>query len=194
MNPGGTQDKNLVSLYGADSGTPDNPRVFNYGVLDASDESYTGALKVTGMAHDIIINVNRIIGGRETHYDFNNGAKRITLNCGVFENRRSEYIGSVKGGCEDCRASGRVEGPLPSKGVHHIDGNWSDQSSAITRGTQLGLTPADGSTVLYQQLNSAGVTAILPAQLRRTLFIPFGRLGIAVVWAVWGLLKKLKLA
>lgn len=194
MNPSGQPDKNLVSLYEADSGTPDNPRVITYDVLDASDESYTGALKVTSEAHDIAINANRIIGGRETHYDFNNGAKRITLNCGVFENRRSEYIGSIKGGCEDCKVSGRVEGPLPSKGTHHIDGNWSDQSSTITRGTQLGLVLADGSPALYQQLNSAGVTVIPPAQIKRTLFIPFGRLGIAIVWLCWGLLKKLHLA
>ena len=194
MNPSGKPDKNLVEYYSRDSGTPDNPAIYRHGILDGSqDPDLTGVIKCTSGFHDAIIYVDEIIGAAETHYDFNNGATRVKLFVKKFTNIRSEYIGSIKGGCVDCSVSGPVYGIMPSKGVHHIDGNWSDQSSAITIGTWLGLDVGRGP-ILVQELNSSGVKAIPPFSVSVIRKIPLGRFGIAVVWFVWGILKKLHLA
>lgn len=191
MNPSGSQDNNLVSLYETDSGTPGAPKIISYGVLDASDPKYTGALKITSKAHDIVVSVDTIHGGTETCLDINNECQNIVVQCRQFYCARSEYVATVKGGSCNVRLEGTVVG-YPRKGCMVNWGDWSDQSSKISNGLVLALNGS--SPITYRRLNASNVSFDSPANYKCVLAIPFGKLGIAVVWFVWRLLKKLHLA
>jgi hypothetical protein len=190
-NPSGSQDNNLKPIVGSDSGIQGTPRRFDFEVIDASDPQYTGALKITDQVHDVDIYVDKIIGGRETCVDINNRAERIRIFAKEYAGN-PEYIFTVKGGASDIELHGAITG-TSSKGCALNLGDWSDQSSAITSNIKLFLSSAN-QPITYRRLNATDPVIITQALYKCVLSIPFGALGISVVWAIWGLLKKLKLA
>lgn len=186
MNPDGTQDKNAISLYERDSGTPDNPKVFHFDTIDASAPGFTAGLKTTSGFHDAVIYIKRLVQGSENAWDANNGCRNVKVFVEELVLLNGKYAFTAKGGCHDLLFSvTRMAGDV--RIAHTNLGDWSDQNKSVTTGIKLDY-PAPTT---YRQLNATAPTG---SNLRSILTIPGGAIGRAIFMFIFDILKRLNWA
>jgi hypothetical protein len=182
MNPDGSADKNILSLYETSNGAR-----LNYDVIDGTGG--TAALKITSKCTNLVVTVDHLIGGSENCVDLNNECKDVEINCDALE-VRGKYALSAKT-CRNVTFRGHVEG-VPSQWAVNL-GSWSDQSKKVQDTTKLVLT-ADVYPIVVWIGNAVNTIYDDPSKYK---VIGFGRFGWPVrpvVMFFWSILKALHLA
>lgn len=189
MNPDGSADVNLVSLYDRDSGTPEEPKVYMFDELIAGPE-HTAALKITSQAHDIHVFVKRGRGGNENWLDVNNRAQRIRVFCDDLE-APGKYAATIKGGSKDVTLTAHLTGLSP-KVCHVNGGDYSDQCKDVTEGIELALTCAGPQPVTWRSLNATGwLFAKNTGPYKCKFQVPLGGFGRWLLMFGWDIAKRL---
>lgn len=181
MNPDGTSDKNLVSLYETDNNTA---KV--YDVLDGTGD--TSPLKVTSHCTCCTVAVNKLIGGSENCVDVNNEVVGLHVSCLEYDTR-GKYTLSAKTS-NGVTFRGHIIA-LASKWEVNL-GSWSDQSKKVQTATRLELT-ADIYPIRVWVGNADVPSMDDPSKYQVFGFGTHGAIIRTLVMFFWGLGKKIGL-
>lgn len=179
-------DKNFHSIAGETVGQR------YVGSLVPPDDSYADTLKLS-RARDGAITADLVVGGREDCVDVNNLSERVFIHAQRWE-PRGKYVATIKGGSSTISLSGEIHGHGSEVDVDL--GNWSDQSSEITRNTKLNLTTADGSPITVRLL-LAERPRLLNADVQRYRFVFPSQIPLCLRrlgFLIWKWLRKVGVA
>lgn len=140
-------DVNLLSFNGPydDHRTVDIPDP-----LDGT--GFSDTLKFSTSLQDFKGTFDRVVSGSEDAVDVNNLCNGVDVTADLFVLQNCTMGFTVKGGSQNVRLTGIVQGSGKETDVDL--GNISDQSQEKTRGVRLNLKKVDGSPVRVRVLNA----------------------------------------